>query len=50
MLSDDPIESKRLKDEYEEHNREVVKMLNEKGFDKLTINMFLHSGMDKERI
>ena len=48
MLSDDPVEAKRLKYEYEEHNREVVKMLNEKGFDKFTINMFLHAGMDKE--
>jgi len=37
-----------LKDEYEEHNNEVVKMLKEKGFDKFTINMFLHVGMDKE--
>ena len=48
LLSDDPVEAKRLKDEYEEHNREVVKMLNDKGFDKFTINMFLHAGMDKE--
>jgi hypothetical protein len=48
LLSDDPVESKRLKDEYEEHNHQVVKMLNEKGFDKFTINMFLHAGMDKE--
>jgi hypothetical protein len=49
LLSDDPVEAKRLKDEYEEHNREVVKMLNEKGFDKFTINMFLHAGMDKQK-
>ena len=48
LLSDDPVEAKRLKDEYEEHNREVVKMLTEKGFDKFTINMFLHAGLDKE--
>ena len=31
LLSDDPVEAKRLKDEYEKHNQEVVKMLNEKG-------------------
>ena len=48
LLSDDPVEAKRLKDEYEKHNQEVVKMLNEKGFNKFTINMFLHAGMDKE--
>ena len=48
LLSDDPIEAKRLKDEYEEHNQEVVKMLNQKGFDKFTINMYLHAGLDKE--
>ena len=24
----------------------IVKMLDEKGFDKFTINMFLHAGMD----
>ena len=48
LLSDVPVEAKRLRDEYEEHNREVVKMLNDKGFDKFTINMFLHAGMDKQ--
>ena len=48
LLSDDPVEAKRLKDEYEEHNQEVVKMLNQKGFDKFTINMYLHAGLDKE--
>ena len=49
LLSKDPAEAKRLKDEYEEHNREVVKKLHEKGFDKFTINMFLHAGLDKKR-
>jgi len=49
LLSDDPIKAKQLKDEYEEHNHQVVKMLNEKGFDKFTINMLLHAGMDKEQ-
>ena len=48
LISKDPVEEKRLKDEYDEHNRVVVKMMVEKGFDKFTINMFLHAGMDKE--
>ena len=47
--SDDPVEAKRLKDEHEKHNQEVIKMLNEKGFDKFTINMFLSAGMDKRK-
>jgi len=48
LLSDDPIKAKKLKEEYEEHNRKVVELLIEKGFDRFTINMFLHAGMDKE--
>jgi hypothetical protein len=48
LVSDDPVKAKRLKDEYEEHNRNVVGLLKEKGFDKFTINMFLHAGMDEE--
>jgi len=48
LISDDPVKAKQLKDKYEEHNRQVVGLLNEKGFDKFTINMFLHAGMDKE--
>ena len=48
LLSDDPVEAKRLKDEYEEHNSNVTKMLIEKGFDKFTVNMYLHAGMDKD--
>jgi len=47
LLSEDPVEAKRLEDEYDKHNSEVVKMLFEKGFDKFTINTFLHAGMDK---
>lgn len=48
LVSEDPVEAKRLKDEYYARNREVSKMLSLKGFDKFTINMFLHAGMDKE--
>jgi hypothetical protein len=48
LVSDDPVKAKRLKGEYEEHNRKVVELLKEKGFDKFTINMSLHAGMDKE--
>jgi hypothetical protein len=48
LLSDDPVKAKQLKDEYEEHNRKVVELLIEKGFDRFTVNMFLHAGMDKE--
>jgi hypothetical protein len=49
LLSNDPVKAKRLKDEHEKHNQEVIKMLNEKGFDKFTINMFLSAGMDKRK-
>ena len=48
LLSDDPVKAKQLKDEYEEHNRKVVELLIEKGFDRFTVNMYLHAGMDKE--
>ncbi len=48
LVSEDPIENKRLEEEYYEHNRIVVLMLREKGFDKFTVNMFLHAGLDKE--
>ena len=48
LLSDDPVKAKQLKDEYEEHNRKVVGLLNKKGFDKFTINMLLHAGLDKQ--
>jgi hypothetical protein len=48
LVSDDPVKAKQLEGKYEERNRKVVELLNEKGFDKFTINMFLHAGMDKE--
>jgi hypothetical protein len=47
-ISKDPEEDKRLEDEYDKHNAYVTKMLFEKGFDKFTINMYLHAGLDKE--
>ncbi len=48
MTSDDPIKAKQLKDDYDRHNREVVKMLLEKEFDKFTINMMLSAGLYEE--
>ena len=48
LVSDDPVRAKQLKDDYEERNRKVVELLSEKGFDRFTINMFLHAGLDKE--
>lgn len=48
LVSKDPIEDKQLKEEYYEHNHKVVELLAEKGFDKFTINMYLHAGMDKK--
>lgn len=44
---EDPIKAKQLEDEYYRHNREVAKMLIDKGFDKFTINMFLQTGFDE---
>ena len=48
LVSEDPVEDKRLDDEYYQENQRVAKMLAEKGFDKFTINMFLHAGLDKK--
>lgn len=48
LISKDPVKDKQLEDEYYEHNRRVVELLAEKGFDKFTINMFLHAGIDKK--
>ncbi len=48
LVSEDPKENKRLEDEYYHENQQVAKMLAEKGFDKFTINMFLHAGLDKK--
>ena len=49
LVSNDPEEDKRLDKEYYKYNREVAKKLIEKGFDKFTINMFLHTGLDKKK-
>lgn len=49
LTSKDPVEAKKLEDEYYEYNRGVTEMLSKKGFDKFTINMFLHAGLDKEK-
>ena len=48
LVSDDPVKAKEIKDDYEARNRKVVELLSEKGFDKFTLNMFLHAGLDKE--
>jgi hypothetical protein len=48
IIGKDPVEDKRLKYEFEEHNRKVVEMLAEKGFDKFTMNMILSAGLDKK--
>lgn len=48
LVSEDPLEDKKLDDEYKEKNSKVAKMLSDKGFDKFTINMYLCMGMDKK--
>jgi hypothetical protein len=45
VTSSDPAEAKRLEEEYLQRNRETVKMLKAKGFDKFTINMALRTGL-----
>ena len=48
LCSEDPVEAKRLEEEHDARNREVVEMLVEKGFTKFTINMCLSAGLDKK--
>lgn len=48
LYSEDPVEAKRLEEEHDARNREVVEMLVEKGFTKFTINMCLSAGLDKK--
>jgi hypothetical protein len=48
LTSQDPVEAKRLEEKHNEYNRQVTELLVEKGFDKFTINMYLHAGLDKE--
>ena len=40
-------EDRRLEREYLERNRQTAEMLRAKGFDRFTINMALHAGLDK---
>jgi len=47
LTSEDPKEAKRLEEEYFMKNRKIAEILAEKGFDKFTINMFLHTGLNK---
>lgn len=47
LTSEDPKEAKRLEEEYFIRNRKITEILAEKGFDKFTLNMFLHTGLDK---
>lgn len=44
-----PEEDKRLEEEYNQHNQQVVDDLVKKGFTKFTINMFLHAGLDEKK-
>ncbi|MEM2097992.1 MAG: hypothetical protein QXI70_07535 [Methanothrix sp.] len=45
LRSEDPEEDRRLEEEYYRYNREVARMLVEKGFDKFTISMMLSAGL-----
>jgi len=47
-VSKDPEEDQRLEEEYYKHNQQVARELAKKGFNKFTINMFLHAGLDKK--
>lgn len=46
LCSDDPVEERRLEQDYVRHNQEVAQTLFDKGFDRFTINMALHAGFD----
>lgn len=48
LLSDDPEEANKIREDHDRHNREVVAILVNKGFDKFTINMYLNARLDKE--
>ena len=45
LTSTDPIEAKRLKEEYFESNRIISEVLVTKGFNLFTINMQLQAGL-----
>lgn len=48
-VSENPEEDQKLEEEYFRHNRETARMLIDKGFDKFSVNMFLHAGLDEEK-
>ncbi|MBC7350530.1 MAG: hypothetical protein H5U05_11255 [Candidatus Aminicenantes bacterium] len=49
-VSQDPEEDKKLEEEYFRYNRGIAQTLIDKGFDKFSVNMFLHAGLDKEKM
>jgi len=48
MTSRDPEEAAKLEAAYFRRNRRVARALIKKGFDKFTMNMELHAGMERE--
>ncbi len=49
LTSDDPVEARRLEQEFYERNRTIANELGEKGFNKFTINMMLSMEEERER-
>lgn len=47
ITSDDPVEDKRLQDEFDATNQKTTEALVAKGFDLFTINMSLNAGLVK---
>lgn len=47
LTSNDPVEAQRLEHEYYETNRKIAEGLVAKGFERFTLNMALHAGMDR---
>lgn len=47
LTRNDPVEAKRLEEEYYETNRRITEELVAKGFNLFTINMGLRAGFDK---
>ncbi|PKL72177.1 MAG: hypothetical protein CVV29_07545 [Methanobacteriales archaeon HGW-Methanobacteriales-2] len=47
ITSEDPVEAKRLENKHDEYNRQINELLVEIGFDKFTINMYLHAWLNK---
>jgi len=46
VTSPDPREARRLEAAYLRRNRRIARKLAAKGFDKFSVNMLLHSGLD----